>query len=132
MSDLLCKLALDELRDLKATANVIKLHLIMEIEKLDENPLLHPLGPENGKGPKCYTLRLNQLTTHGNWSAEYHHFETQYKMITEYLEKQDALSIPDKLEKLLKEGGIRKTTERFHFKFHPEVVFNIKKLIGIS
>lgn len=93
---------------------------IKRLMALPENTEIKTLS----KKPNCFVVKLSQLGD--NWSAEYHSFKPQYKMIADIIRNQDAVGMSKKIEDIIKNGYL--TYRMTRYQVHPKVVEYLKEL----
>ena len=96
-----------------------------EIEGLPDNPNITRLGNGN-----CFTMSSSNLQS--NWSAKHYDFKSQYKSVSEELERvADSKDIIKRLKQIIKDEGVRVRSRETSYwvKLHPDVVEHLKGLL---
>jgi hypothetical protein len=108
--------------DAKITALLADLKA--EIEGLPDNPRISRLGDG-----KCFTMSFSDLGD--NWSAGYHDFKSQYRLVVEELEKvADPRNILKRLRRVVEDESIRiNNGYQYTQRLHPDVVAHLKGLL---
>ena len=105
----------DEAHDLRAG-------LVAEIRQLPDNPRINRASTN----PNCFTMNMSDVGT-GPWSAEYHDFKAQHKMVADAVEACASAVAISRLRKIVRDGKVATAGDvKRPLKLHPDVVRQLR------
>lgn len=115
------------MRSAAAIRTIHKLETATRKEVLDKLRALPPNPKMKMLGSNCGVIRSKDSL--GNWSAEFHLFDSQYEAVIKHLEKSQTLRVfMAKLARVLRTGRIPIDSQR-SIALNPQVKRNIRKAI---
>jgi hypothetical protein len=109
----------DDVRDIAKRTYFAKRNLKRQIEVLPENPRTNKVAIN------CFTMLASDLGK--CWSAEYHNFNSQYKVLIDIIDTSELRVILKALGHIIKDGKVKHKNNVVHF--HPDVVEHIKGIL---
>ena len=114
----------DKLKELSDLEGDIWLTLESESNELPQNPNIKRLNKN------CYVVNFSEVQKdkEQTMGAEYYDFKAQHKLIIEALEQADTIRLLSCINYMIDSGYVN--VKRRHTKLHPEVIEQLKGLIG--
>ncbi len=105
----------------------LRTEITAAISALPDNPKIKRLSRQ------CYTINSSDLGD--NWSASYHDYSFQYRVLIERIELTDSIETLDKLVNMIIDSGFVKLPEGHHasrgmrgLQLHPDVVNGLRTI----
>ena len=120
-------------QQLQEQANQFKMRAAELVEKLRKEILALPDNPRISRAtgnPRCFVMSSSNLGD--NWSAEYHDFGHQHRLLADAVDRAGPLKAAETLRTIARQGYVRTpcyNTPRKQ-KLHPDVVAQIEGLLG--
>lgn len=96
---------------------------VAKIRELPDNPNIKHLDSN------CYTINIKELSKHHILSATYYDFKFQYSIIIQMIESEPIETSAKHIDTILKSPH-RITYKGTSIKFHPDVVKQLKSIVG--
>jgi hypothetical protein len=109
----------DDVKDINQRTYFAKRNLKAKVKALPENPRTKQVAKN------CFTMLASDLGK--CWSAEYHDFNSQYKVLIDIIDTSELKVILKALGHIIKEGKVKHKNNVVHF--HPDVVEHIKGIL---
>ena len=134
----------EQLQNIQSQVEKIKADFSKLILEMPDNPNITRLS----NSPNCYVISSSELFKSyvekdeegktkkihsSNWSPFYHDFKSQYKFLSDLINKTKSESIINVLEKIIETGQYQERVYSYgpthNCKFHPEVIAQLKTML---
>ena len=115
-----------EIEAISKAEDKIKIRLMEELTSFPQNPHINKLSGDafSISSATIFADKNNTL------SPEYYDFKRQYEVLSGIISKAKLSSLPDILNKIIENKSAVIGSKPYTFKFHDEVISNLKKIVN--